>query len=210
MKKKIVLLLIVLFIVTGCSLKKEDTNPVLFKFNVESYDYRLSKDLMFKMNKDYDNEDGTKQTDETTFLINDNNKCLSTYKSVYDGEMFSSGTSNDCKWEETDDGIKIIFTLKNIYKSCNTCEEQTSYIDYDLDGKYLEKGKYLALNQVLYENVEYTMLKEQKENIIYYDNENKEIYTEEGYPAFNVDSEYRKTHQIKISDYKIIDKTENN
>lgn len=210
MKKKIVFLLSILFITTGCNLKKEDTRPVLYKFDVESYDYRLSKDLMFKMNKDYDNEDGTIQTDQTMFEIEEGNKCLSTYKSVYDGEMFSSGTSTDCKWEETDDGIKIIFTLKNIYKSCNTCEEQTSYIDYDLDGKYLEKGKYLALNQVLYENVEYKMLKEQKENIIYYDNENKEIYTEEGYPAFNVDSEYRKTHQIKISDYKIIDKTENN
>lgn len=210
MKKKIVLLLIVLLIVTGCSLKKEDTNPVLFKFNVESYDYRLSKDLMFKMNKDYDNEDGTIQTDQTMFEIKEGNKCLSTYKSVYDGEVISSATSTDCKWEETDDGIKIIFTLKNIYKSCNTCEEQTSYIDYDLDGKYLEKGKYLALNQVLYENVEYKMLKEQKENIIYYDKENKSVYTEDGYPAFNVDSEYRKTHQIKISDYKIVDKTENN
>ena len=45
-------------------------------------------------------------------------------------------------------------------------------------------------------------------NIIYYDNANKSVYTEEGYPAFNTDLEYRKTHQIKLDEYKIIDKTE--
>ena len=54
------------------------------------------------------------------------------------------------------------------------------------------------------------MLKKQNENIIYYDKNNKSVYTEEGYPAFNIYSEYRKTHQIKISDYRIVDKTENN
>ncbi|CDF20991.1 unknown [Clostridium sp. CAG:609] len=74
--------------------------------------------------------------------------------------------------KETDDGINLEFTLKNIYKPCTSCDEQTTFTDYNLDGIYLEKGKYLALN--------------------------------------NVDSEYRKTHQIKISDYIIIDKTENN
>lgn len=74
--------------------------------------------------------------------------------------------------KETDDGINLEFTLKNIYKPCTSCDEQTTFTDYNLDGIYLEKGKYLAQN--------------------------------------NVDSEYRKTHQIKISDIRIIDKTENN
>lgn len=208
--KKIILLLCVLFVATGCSLKKEDTREVLYKFDTKSYDYRLSKSLMFKYTIDYDNEDGEKETDETMVEINENNKCLVTTKSSSDGQTYSSGSSSNCKWEETDDGINLEFTLKNIYKPCTSCDEQTTFTDYNLDGIYLEKGKYLALNKALYENVEYTMLKKQNKNIIYYDKNNKSVYTEVGYPAFNVDSEYRKTHQIKISDYRIVDKTENN
>ena len=74
--KKIILLLCVLFVATGCSLKKEDTREVLYKFDTKSYDYRLSKSLMFKYTVDYDNEDGKKETDETMVEINENNKCL--------------------------------------------------------------------------------------------------------------------------------------
>lgn len=127
---------------------------------------------MFKYTVDYDNEDGKKETDETMVEINENNKCLVTTKSSFDGQTYSSGSSSNCKWEETDDDINLEFTLKNIYKPCTSFDEQTTFTDYNLDGIYLEKVKYLALN--------------------------------------NVDSEYRKTHKIKISDYRIIDKTENN
>ena len=43
--------------------------------------------------------------------------------------------------KETDDGINLEFTLKNIYKPCTSCDEQTTFTDYNLDGIYLEKGK---------------------------------------------------------------------
>lgn len=60
---------------------------------------------MFKYTVDYDNEDGEKETDETMVEINENNKCLVTTKSSFDGQTYSSGSSSNCKWEETDDGI---------------------------------------------------------------------------------------------------------
>ncbi len=205
MKK--IIILCTLFFLTGCNIK-EDSKPVLYKFNVESYDYKLSSSLMFKKSNNYTNEDGTSQTGSLMIDIRDNNECYSTDKINYsNGASFSSVTTH-CQWQSIDYGVAINLTYKNIYKTCSDCDEQTDTSDYNISGKYLEKGKYLVINNTLYENVEYTMLKEQEENIIYYDNANKSVYTEEGYPAFNTDLEYRKTHQIKLDEYKIIDKTE--
>ena len=59
MKK--IIILCTLFFLTGCNIK-EDSKPVLYKFNVESYDYKLSSSLMFKKSNNYTNEDGTSQT----------------------------------------------------------------------------------------------------------------------------------------------------
>ena len=84
----------------------------------------------------------------------------------------------------------MVYYDKN-YNECEDCSVMEEETEQRFSGRYLEKGKFLSINNYLYENVDYTLLKDQNLDIFYYDKENDRAYTEEGFPVFNTDEQYR-------------------
>lgn len=202
MKKNIVLLISVLFILSGCSTKEmEENKDILYKCDVESFNYNVRKDMMFKR------EYSTEYVSSATFMIDlkEDNSCYSSYKIKYMKGQEENYTSTTCQWQGIDYGVAVNLTYKNFYKECEDCSVTEDETEERFSGRYLEKGKFLSINNYLYENVDYTMLKDQNIDIFYYDKENDRAYTEEGFPVFNTDEQYRRENKINLNNYKIID-----
>lgn len=202
---------LLIFSLSGCK-EKEEVKPKkkdLYKYSNENFDYLLRKDLMYQI--EYTGKaNGVSVKNKVTIMINKDGSCFETGSSenTY-GANYINSTS--CTYDKSGDNITFYISFKNIYTCydmsnpvCRT-GETTYEPNQVINGTFLEKGKYLQIDDLKYPNFAYTYLWRNYIDYILYDKETDSVYTMDGYPAFNDEEDYRNENQINVDDYNIVD-----
>ena len=205
----IAIIILIVFLTSNSDGKEEKDKLILYRYNIQDFDYNLETNLMYEIEYTGKTNDGEYDNKVILHLYRDDNSCYynGSAKNAYSGNYISS---KSCTFNIEGNKVSIKAKVQNLYVPFEELEKlgyksKTTEEDLEVSGVFSERHKYLTIGNLKYVNSSYEYLLSNNIMTILFDPKTKNAYTTDGLPAYNTEEEYVETHKIDLSKYKIIE-----
>lgn len=217
MKKVVIIFIMALLIVTGCGKKEPEKKGVLYKYNVEDFDFMQLETKSYNVN--YTGKvNGIPIKARSMFILNKDGSCSQNGSSESDYDI-TTILSKSCSYTINDNVITINSTVENAYfsKTPDVRPEKKEEV-LNITGEFLDNGRTLQIGKLNYSSVDYEHCWKKYIQEILFDPTTKRIHKLDGSYLFDdptmenyeIYGSHYKDYKLDIKDYEIKTVTNSN